>query len=485
VVVTRDAEDAITIKSTDLLHQGTIVVPNRSTPDIGDIPLGPMPARLELRFDMVCARIGIDEEVGYEIDFEHVGKAELVTAYGAARVDDLAPLIYPKLITDTTVECIADDPPPGPTGPQLRTGVFDVPKGMKPDGIEILRAPFANLPAYGDNASEAGYILIAGDKGALGIDPTTGDVALDMSSTSADFGIGDPNNLGVIGISANPRGPGADAALLASSRPHAFLRRWDPTASLWGFTEIQLSSGLLDAFLDTPRSGDANPELVTVSPTRGITRVRHSLDIGFRFDNSDLVTPMGLGGAPRSAAVLFDLEPILRSPYVALTRPSAGGDRNVVVAYDAMRTPKLAELFGFAGDGGRRLRCSINPFANGSKACGVTDAASGSLHLFWAHPDTLFEPKTPQTLGTGAGALGLNFGVRYDGGQFALVANFDDSSFNVVEFGADGQVSANRNLKVEGCDKIPHVVPFNYGGRHYAFGSCNANNRYFGIEIRF
>ncbi len=357
---------------------------------------------------------------------------------------------------------------------QVRTGVFTLRFGMTlPDDVTIVNGQFAGLTGDGP------HVLIAGSNGAVAMDLVTGLSSMNQTPSGPDGAIG-ANLLGVAAISRPNPGPGTAAALFGTTQSGSglYLRNWDIASASWGL--IQISP--LNPHIDASNAGGrlVADEMVTVSGTDGIGFVGFDAAFGFYTGpgSDGALSRAQLGGAPRSAAL-----PSAQTgaPVLVGIPGVAGGANAKVVVHTRVAAANASPLFSLDGPGLQQLRCAPDIAGIDVVYCAVT----GGDHVYLFRYLKSAPTATPQVtkLATGAGALGVEFGTRAVGGLAAVVSNFDAGTLNIITFGADGSVAANRSQALPvGVTGSAHAVPFAHDGKNYVAGTGNGSDNYFVFE---
>lgn len=386
-------------------------------------------------------------------------------AYGAASLDGAVRVL--EVVTDVVCD------PAGSQFDAIRIGIFSMPFGTGPDGISAVRGAFTNLPDTGAPrlgiSTALGYVLI---------DPLTGLVDLNLTEGSLSGSLG-RNLLGALAVSANPRGPSANAALVGFGLSNYSALNWDPTAGAFGL-RLLYPDGVLDA---QHVGGDTEaPRLILSSPTRGISFVGpnpNGFFVAEPFQSGTLITPTQLGGQPRSAAQPFgSADPLI----VAAVVPIGGGaQRNEVIAL----TPgglALGKLLELAGTPAYALRClqygalpTMLVTLQQLAVCGVTQG--DAVHLFTVDKTNPTAVPVVQKIDS-PGALGLEWSIRANGLPSAVVANYAANNFTYVDVAADGSTTTRTEPAPADCKKPAHAVQFAHGDRDYVAFTCNESNHY-------
>lgn len=360
-------------------------------------------------------------------------------------------------------------PPPNPEE-LLRTGLFALPLGMTaPDGVGVFQGPFANLPGGTHHA------LIGGANGALAVDLKTGAVTLDMTTNSAEGRLGNDALLGVAPVSAPGPGASTPAALFGTSAIGGAVRGYTlPQQSSffrWGATLLTRTQ-VFDAA--TAGGAIAADEVMTTVPGTGLNFYRRDSDRWLQ--TLEQVRAFRFPGSLRSAVLP---EPTLGRPLLALTAGSSGG--NAVWMHTRDVNADAVRLFDIAGSSARLLRCSrsgLLPGLGNRVLCGATEAG-GTVSLFRYDPATPAATPQVQTAQVGAGPVGIQFGRRSNGRPWALTANFDAGTINVLDFDETGTLVGNTAVPVPAaCLKPAHAAPVSSGGRDYIVATCNGSGHY-------
>ena len=373
------------------------------------------------------------------------------------RMESLDPLMDAfKITAAIDIVCTA-----GPGGPGIATGVTPLPFATGPDGLLIRRGAFAG---------QSGLLaFIATLQGMVVMDLLTDLSAINLTTGGPQGGLG-THLLGVQPI----RAANGVSAVVGTSTSAGYLRNW--LNGGWGFTQAGTY-----AYIDADNAGgrlDAE-EMITVAPARGIEFVRYDGAAGFFTWIPGLsLSSSAFSGTLRSAAL-----PSSRagSPALVLSAGTDGGTTSSVWAHPRQAGQPAVRLFSFPGGDARRLRCSEEAASPSSQPiCIVTEHGTAKVHLFRYDPANPLALPTVQELSVGAGPLGVQFGSRVDGKPVAVVSNFLRGSVNVIDFDANGDVTANTTVALPaGCTSSAHAAPFAEQGRDYIAGTCPDPRSYF------
>lgn len=386
-----------------------------------------------------------------------------------------------SIFVEIDVVC-EDEPEQG-----IPEGTTPLPFGMTaPDYLWLFSGPWASIFAAGGGAGEGGgagvpgsgpYAAIAGQNGMVVMDLSTRLSALNMTFQSPIGGLGS-SLLGVQPISRPNPGPDSPAAVAGVSAAfgQSGIRNWSPGEQVWGFTQL-----LLDPTLDAATSGGGLVADEMVITARGLTFVRYQEEPGL----FGIVSPSSLlfseiGGSLRSAVP----EAGAGLPVLGLSAGTDGGTTSTLWAHLRQSGQQAVELATLPDPDARRLRClpeEQTPAAlDGRIPAMVTGFTTGKAWYF------LYDPAQPaaapqiQELDAGAGALGVQFGLRSSGDPWAVVSNFNAASMTIFLFDAQGQLTGSETLPLpEGCTRSGHAAPFSHDGKDYIAGTCYDNGSYF------
>ena len=368
--------------------------------------------------------------------------------------------------------CQGSEPPPPPPPTQaIRTGLFPLPQGMKqPDGLNLIRQAFAALPAGTVHA------LIAGSNGVVGIDLKTGAVSLDQTPTGADGALGNSPLLGVTAVSQPNPGATTHAGLFGAGALGSALRSFVQfNNGAWGWSQILLIGQVLQ--WASSGGGLEADEVLAVRPGLGLPAYRFD-GVAYRQSGEGSVDAFRFEGNLVAAAVPSS---VVGSPVLAATHTD-GGTTTSVWHHDRSRTPGTL-LFKVPGVA-KMLRCmdqALSSALGTRRLCGLT--TGDGLH-YWLY-DALDPGAVPNvsSVPVGPGAVGVQFGLRADDMPWAVVANFEDHSLNIVDLDYAGQVQRHQKVAVPaGCLNPAHAAPFSHAGKDYVAGTCYGSDQYFVFE---
>lgn len=421
---------------------------------------------------------GTVREVGGTVTYECVAKgtrtvsATFTIEAVAGILDTTRTLLEGELTLRREIDVICRDK--GGPAAAVKVGTFPLPFGMSlPDGVTIVNDRFAGLTGDGP------HVLIAGSNGAVAMDLVTGLSSMNQTPSGPDGALG-ANLLGVRPISRPNPGAGTPAALFGTTTggSGSYLRNWDNTAQFWGLTQISPGSTFIDA--SNAGGGIVAEEMVTVSPARGLQFVGFDAAFGFFTSAFGVALSAGqLGGAPQTAA----LPSAAAGSPVLVGIPGLAGAAARVVVHLRGSAQNAVPLFTLGGPALGLMRCASQAFG-GRIPCIVT--GGDKAYLFRHDPADPTAVPPVEVLDVGAGALGVQFGTRADGGLAAVVSNFGAGTLNIVIFGSDGAVAANRSMPLPaGVTGSAHAAPFAHGGRNYVAGTGNGSGNYFTLEVTF
>lgn len=387
------------------------------------------------------------------------------------------------------IDVVCEDDP----GQGIPEGTTPLPFGMTaPDYLSLFSGPWASIFAAAGGAGEGGgaggqvggpYAAIAGANGMVVMDLSTRLSALNMTFQSPIGGLGS-SLLGVQPISRPNPGPDSPAAVAGVSAGFggSGMRNWVTPDGVWGFT-LALLQPTLDAA--TSGGGLVADEMVITFATRGLGFVRYQeepqlfgFDTGLSIDGSLFSE---IGGSLRSAVLP---EAGAGLPVLGLSAGTDNGTTSTLWAHLRQAGQQALELATLPDPDARRLRCLPEAQAPAALGGRIPAMATGfTTAKVWYF---LYDPAQPaaapqvQELDAGAGALGVQFGLRSSGLPWAVVSNFNAGSMTIFLFDAQGQLTGSETLPLpEGCTKSGHAAPFSHGGKDYIAGTCYDNGSYF------
>jgi hypothetical protein len=303
-----------------------------------------------------------------------------------------------------------------------------------------------NLASGPIDASSGALAVLAGAEGMVIVDLVTGETVLDWTTSGPERDVLRSPLIGVLPVTRP--GANAPAALFGYRNNGTALRGYDPQTG-FGATNITFS-GVLDA---TTVGGDVvSDAFISVSPG-GVQFYGFDTALGFyrsgvappitslRFPGGELVTGFRVAA---SSAVL------------AASRGHDGNTTSRLWAHAGSGTQEATSLATLGAEV-RRLRCLAPAAAGGKHLCGVT-SASGSVAFFNFDAAAPFAALTPLTVTTAGGSLGIALGRRDNGNPYAVVANFDADSLNVIEVTPGLALAGNTTVAAPtGCTRPAHV----------------------------
>jgi hypothetical protein len=325
----------------------------------------------------------------------------------------------------------------------IPTGVFSA-NVTNPDDVRALRGPFANLTTPGP------FATVGGSNGMVVIDLVNRTKVLDFTTIGPERdALGSPL-IGALPVSQ--AGAHAPAALFGFgttglSTVRTALRNYDPASGSFGFTSL----GFTPTFDATTVGGDTIADSFLSTAPGGIQLY------GFDATNGYQVVPNGAISATRfgGGQLVSAFRGASGSAILALTRGHDANTTSRLWSHSGTGTEPATPIATLPGDA-RRIRCT-NVRANAS-FCGVT-LASGSTALLMFDSTNPTAAVAPLTVPTGLGSLGIAVGVRENGNPYAVVANLNANSLNVIEVTPDMTLVGNTSIATPaGVAQPAHVA---------------------------